>query len=82
MPTSREGADKVRALLQNAPPWLSKRLDKYCEDPARFEKPSSAAVAADAFGGTERWREVVPLIEAGVAPRYPPQSGVRGGMDA
>ena len=61
---STEEANKVRVLLADPPPKLSKLLDTYGKDPAQFERPTSEAVAEHAFGDAERWREVVPFIEA------------------
>jgi putative DNA primase/helicase len=61
--TPRENADPVRALLAKPPEWLSAQLTRYREDPIRLKNPTCAAVAAEAFGTAQRWREVVPVLE-------------------
>jgi hypothetical protein len=49
-------------LLADPPRWLADQLAKYREDPDRFASPTSAAVAAEAFGTAQRWREVLAVL--------------------
>jgi hypothetical protein len=60
--TPRDNDAPVRALLADPPRWLADQLAKYREDPDRFASPTSAAVAAEAFGTAQRWREVMAVL--------------------
>jgi hypothetical protein len=56
-------AEVVWRMLHDPPEWLIGQLEKYREDPDRFEKPTCTAIAASAFGTAQRWREVMPVLK-------------------
>jgi hypothetical protein len=54
--------EPVRKLLQDSPLWLSTQLAKCREDPARFLKPTSAAIAQAVYATGTRWDEIEPAL--------------------
>ncbi len=62
--------DHILGLIANPPEWLSKQLGKCRTDPARFLKPTCAAIALDVFSTAARWPEVEPVLRSWLeAPR-------------
>jgi putative DNA primase/helicase len=58
------GKEEVMAVLESPPAWLANQLKMCREDPDRWIKPTSSAVATAVYGTSTRWREVQPLLEA------------------
>jgi P4 family phage/plasmid primase-like protien len=57
----------VEGLLEDPPEWLSKQLADCRENPERWLKPTSAAIAEKVYGTATRWYEVKPVLEAFLA---------------
>jgi len=54
--------DHVLKLFENPPDWLQAQLSKCRTEPARWMKPTCAAIAETVYSTATRWKEVEPVL--------------------
>ncbi len=64
-------------LLADPPAWFVAQLERCRAKPDSLLKPTAVAISSEVYGSAERWREVLPVLDAHVGPD-PRQRGKGG----
>ncbi len=64
-------------MLADPPAWLAAQLERCRAKPDSLLKPTAVAISSEVYGSAERWREVLPVLDAHGGPD-PRQHGKGG----
>jgi len=59
---AEEAGEGLEKYLEKPPDWLRGQLARCGEDPDRWLKPTSSAIAQDFYGTATRWAEIEPVL--------------------